>query len=177
MLHRKLGILASLGIALSGMTSLAGAAPAGDNPPSPPVLDSDTSIAPARDVYPDVALAKTQVSEAFKTAAQSHRKVLLDFGGNWCPDCRMLAGVFNQPSVNQWLESQFVIVPVNVGHIDRNLDLARQYGVTITEVPTVLIVTAGGKLLNPDGTTTLGHARAMSPQAVLTLLDQWNRRN
>ncbi|AOX21186.1 thiol reductase thioredoxin [Kozakia baliensis] len=155
--------------------STASLAQATDHVP-PPHLDPATQIAPAKDVYPDVSLASKQVQEAFATAAASHRKVLLDFGGNWCPDCRMLAGVFNQPEVAQWLESQFVIVPVNVGRINQNLDLAQRYGVTIHEVPTVLIITAGGKLLNADGTHTLGNARAMSAQAVLDLLDQWNQR-
>jgi len=142
----------------------------------PPHLDAGQNIAPAQNVYPDVALAKKQVQEAFRTAQNSHRKVLLDFGGNWCPDCRMLAGVFAVPEVSEWLESNFVVVPVNVGRINQNLDLAQQYGVTIHEVPTVLIVTPDGKLLNADGANTLGNARAMSPQSVIDLIESWNQR-
>jgi len=180
-LTRKLGVLTSLVLGLSALTPVAiglssTSALAEQGPPAPPVLDKGVQITPAKDVYPDIALAKTQVEEAFATAARTKRKVLIDFGGNWCPDCRMLAGVFEQPEVAQWLESQFVVVPVNVGRIDKNLDIAKQYGVTIHEVPTVLIVTPGRTLLNADGANTLGNARAMSPQAVLDLLDKWNRR-
>ncbi|WP_370458672.1 thioredoxin family protein [Asaia sp. As-1742] len=181
MFHRKFGVLTSLALGLSTLSvatpSLtSNVAYAEDGPPAPPVLDKDVQITPAKDVYPDIALAKTQVEEAFATAARTKRKVLIDFGGNWCPDCRMLAGIFEQPEVAQWLESQFVVVPVNVGRIDKNLDIAKQYGVTIHEVPTVLIVTPGRTLLNADGANTLGNARAMSTQAVLDLLDKWNRR-
>ncbi|MDR6181599.1 thioredoxin family protein [Asaia bogorensis] len=181
MFHRKFGVLTSLALGLSTLsvaapTLISNVAYAEDGPPAPPVLDKDVQITPAKDVYPDIALAKKQVEEAFATAARTKRKVLIDFGGNWCPDCRMLAGIFEQPEVAQWLESQFVVVPVNVGRIDQNLDIAKQYGVTIHEVPTVLIVTPGRTLLNADGANTLGNARAMSTQAVLDLLDKWNRR-
>lgn len=181
MLHRKFGVLTSLALGLSTLTAASSAlsqnvAHAQSGPPAPPVLDKDVVITPAKDVYPDVALARTQVDEAFATAARTKRKVLIDFGGNWCPDCRMLAGIFEQPEVAQWLESQFVVVPVNVGRIDKNLDIAKEFGVTIHEVPTVLVVTPGHTLLNADGANTLGNARAMSTQAVLDLLDKWNRR-
>ena len=141
-----------------------------------PHIDPSRSITPATDVYPDIGLAPKQVEEAFRTAQKTHRKVLLDFGGNWCPDCLKLAGIFEVPEVNEWLESLFVIVPVNVGRINQNLDLASRYGVTIHEVPTVLILTEDGKLLNADGANTLGNARAMSAQAVIDLIDGWSKR-
>lgn len=173
----KLGILASLTFALGSGSALTQATHAQVSPPAPPILDKTETISPANDTYPDIALAKTQVEEAFLTAARTHRKVLLDFGGNWCPDCRMLAGIFEQPEVAQWLESQFVVVPVNVGRINQNLDIAAHYGVQIHEVPTVIVVTAGGRPLNVDGANTLGNARAISSQAVLDLLDRWNRRD
>lgn len=154
--------------------STAKAPPPGSVPT--PHLDPSLQITPAKDVYPDIELGPKQVDEAFKTAAKTHRKVLLDFGGNWCPDCRKLAGVFNVPSVERWLDANFVVVPVNVGRIDKNLDLAAKYGIKIQEVPTVLILTPDGHLLNADGTHTLGNARAMSAQAVIDLIDQWNQR-
>lgn len=141
-----------------------------------PQIPASTKITPAKNVYPDIALGHKQVEEAFKTAEKTHRKVLLDFGGNWCPDCLKLAGVFDVPAVQRWLDSNFVVVPVNVGRIDKNLDIASRYGVTLHEVPTVLILTPDGKLLNQDGSHALGNARAMSAQAVIDLIEQWNKR-
>ncbi|GBD55497.1 thioredoxin family protein [Gluconobacter wancherniae] len=137
---------------------------------------TETSAPPVAEPYPDTSLAHTQVQEAFKTAAKTHRRVLLVFGGNWCPDCKMLAGIFALPDAAQWLENQFVIVPVNVGRINTNLDLAQKYGVTIKAVPTVIIITPEGHALNGDGSTALGNARSMSPQAVIDLISEWNSR-
>ncbi|NVN11925.1 MULTISPECIES: thioredoxin family protein [Nguyenibacter] len=120
--------------------------------------------------------AQAQVDEAFARARASGRNVLIDFGGNWCPDCRMLAGVLALPTVAPWVAASFERVNVNVGHIDTNLDIAQKYGVTIKAVPTVLIVTPKGQVLNPDGALALGDARRMSAQAVVDLLAGWDTR-
>lgn len=142
---------------------------------APPPQLSEMSAPPVTAPYPDAALAPTQVREAFVTAAKTHRRVLLDFGANWCPDCRILAGIFSLPAAASWLEKNFVVVPVNVERLNANMDLAAQYGVTITAVPTVLILTPQGRLLNPDTAEALGSARRMSPQAVLDLIADWCR--
>ncbi len=167
--------LAGMGLLLSSGVAQ-GASPAPTAPAPLPDISRMTTITPAHEPYPPADLAARQVHEAFLTAARTNRRVLLDFGGNWCPDCRILAGIFAVPSVSQWLDEHFVIVPVNVGHLDTNMELAQQYGVTIKAVPTVLILTPQGRLLNPDGTLALGSARQMAPQSVITLLNEWNRR-
>ena len=43
-----------------------------------------------RDIYPDPSQAKSDLAAALKTAAASHKRVLVDFGGNWCGDCHVL---------------------------------------------------------------------------------------
>ncbi|MBR0559134.1 thioredoxin family protein [Neokomagataea anthophila] len=137
---------------------------------------SETSAAPIAAPYPDSSLASVQVKEAFATAKKTGRKVLLDFGANWCPDCRMLAGVFALPDAQGWLESQFVIVPVNVDRFTHNMDIALKYGVKVKAIPTVIVLTPAGKPLNGDASLALGNARTMSPQATLDLISSWNQR-
>lgn len=144
---------------------------------SPPKFSPDTTIVPETTPYPDPALAPRQVEEAFATAGKSHRRVMLVFGGNWCPDCRFLAGVFEQPDAASWIDSHFVVVPVNIGRLDRNLELAARYGVTVHEVPTILMITPNGKLLNGDSVNVLGDARDLSPQTVIDQIAAWNERS
>ncbi|MXV44722.1 thiol reductase thioredoxin [Saccharibacter sp. 17.LH.SD] len=145
--------------------------------PTPAPHLQETSSPPVNAPYPDAGLAPVQVKEAFITAAKTHRRVLLDFGGNWCPDCRMLAGVFSLPDAASWLEQNFVIVPINVERFNKNMGIAAQYGVTIKAVPTVLILTPEGNLLNGNDAAALGNARRMSPQATIDLLAKWNDRS
>ncbi|KXV11175.1 protein-disulfide isomerase [Gluconobacter oxydans] len=173
-MRRSLLAAAGLGLALTA-TLPAHAASTEVTPTSAPQL-TETSAPPVATPYPDTTVAHDQVAQAFALAQKTHRKVLLDFGGNWCPDCKMLSGIFALPDAARWLDSQFVVVPVNVGRINTNLDLAARYGVTIKAVPTVIIVTPDGHALNGDGSTALGNARSMSPQAVLDLISSWNKR-
>lgn len=166
-------LAAGLGLAL---TATLPAHAASTTPAVPAPKLTETSAPPVAEPYPDTAVAHEQVEQAFALAQKTHRKVLLDFGGNWCPDCKMLSGIFALPDAARWLDSQFVVVPVNVGRINTNLDLAERYGVTIKSVPTVIIVTPEGHALNGDGSKALGNARSMSPQAVLNLIFDWNKR-
>ncbi|WP_231901658.1 TlpA family protein disulfide reductase [Gluconobacter oxydans] len=169
-------LLAAAGLGLALTATLPAHAASTEMTPTPAPQLTETSAPPVATPYPDTTVAHDQVAQAFALAQKTHRKVLLDFGGNWCPDCKMLSGIFALPDAAHWLDSQFVVVPVNVGRINTNLDLAARYGVTIKAVPTVIIVTPDGHALNGDGSTALGNARSMSPQAVLDLISSWNKR-
>lgn len=159
--------------AFAGLTYFLFSTAQADPSSSPPALKT-TTVKPTKMPYPDASLASTQVHEAFTTAAKTHRRVLLDFGGNWCPDCRILGGILNIPDAAMWLEHHFVIVPINVERLNANMDIAQHYGVTIKAVPTILLLTADGRLLNKENASSLGDARHMSPQEILNLIAQWN---
>ncbi len=120
--------------------------------------------------YDETADAHAQVDAAFAEAKKSGRTVLLDFGGNWCPDCRILAGVLLEPPVADWTAKHFVVVKIDVGRRTKNMDIAERYGVTVKGVPTVLMLTPDAKLQNPDDPYGLSDARSMSSQAVVDLL-------
>jgi thiol-disulfide isomerase/thioredoxin len=134
-----------------------------------PVVPSAPAT-PVAHPYDETADAHAQVDAAFAEAKRSGRTVLLDFGGNWCPDCRILAGVLQEPPVADWVSHHFVVVKIDVGRRTKNMDISRRYGVTVKGVPTVLMVTSDGKLQNPDDPYGLADARSMSSQAVVDLL-------
>jgi len=128
---------------------------------------------PVAQPYDTTADAHAAVAAAFSAAHASGHKVLLDFGGNWCPDCRMLAGVLDMPQVQEWSKQHFETVYIDVGRFTRNIDIAQQYGIKLTAAPTVLVVTPDGKLLNANNVFALADARSMSAQAVVDLLASW----
>ena len=143
--------------------------------PVPADLPS-TQPVPDRHPYDTTADAHAQVDAAFAAARSSGRDVLIDFGANWCPDCRMLNGVMQMPTVKAWRDSRFETVMVNVDRFNVNMDVAARYGVKVKQIPTVLVLTPQGKLLDPDGTLALGNARAMSPQASVDQIAAWDAR-
>ncbi len=126
--------------------------------------------------YDTTADAHAQVDAAFARARTTGKLVLIDFGANWCPDCRMLDGDLKMPQVRAWKDDHFETAMVNVDRFNVNMDLARRYGVTVKQIPTVLILTRDGRLLNPDGSLALGNARGMEPQAVVDLIASWAQR-
>ena len=43
-----------------------------------------------RIIYSDTADAHHDIAQALVTAQHEHKRVILDFGGNWCIDCQVL---------------------------------------------------------------------------------------
>jgi thiol-disulfide isomerase/thioredoxin len=141
---------------------------------APPTLPPGQAT-PVTLPYDTAADAHAQVAAAFAAARASGRKVMIDFGGNWCPDCRMLAGVLAEPAVKPWIDAHFVTVMVDIGRRNKNLDIAHQYGVKIEGVPAVGVLTADGKLINAGKVDALADARSWSQQAVVDLLARWEK--
>jgi len=95
--------------------------------------------------------ATADVDEAFLAAQDSGRNVLLVLGGNWCHDSRGLAAKFEQPELARVVADNYERVWVDVGHRDRNLHVARRFGVPeLFGTPTVLILSPEGGLLNRE---------------------------
>ncbi len=128
----------------------------------------------SRDIYPDPGQAKADLAAALKTAAQSHKRVLVDFGGNWCGDCQVLDIYFHDPQNLPILESNFVLVHVNIGHMDTNLDIASQYQIPLERgVPAIAVLSDKGKLLYSQKGGEFEAMRRMDPSAVTSFLVQW----
>jgi thioredoxin-related protein len=125
--------------------------------------------------YDEKANADQQVAKAKARAKAEGKRLLIDLGGNWCPDCRVLAGVFELPEIRAFLQKHYVVVTVDVGRLDKNAQIARPYGVTsLKGVPALLIVDPKtNKLLNDGHLFALADARHMTPQALADWLAQW----
>lgn len=124
--------------------------------------------------YDENADAEADVRAAATRARSENKLLLIDFGGNWCPDCLILAGIMEMPEAKAFLDRYYVIVHVDVGRIDRNLQIADRYGMKrFKGVPAVIVVTPRGKVLNRNDAFVLANARAMSDQAVLDTLASW----
>jgi thiol:disulfide interchange protein len=102
---------------------------------------------PKAHIYPTVEEAQNDIKTGLAEARQQHKRIILDFGGDWCPDCQVLNIYFNQSPNHELLEKNFVRVNVNIGRMDANLDLAHKYGVPITGVPALAVLDDHGKVL------------------------------
>ncbi len=125
-------------------------------------------------IYPDPQQAGADLAAALKTAAQTHKRVLLDFGGNWCGDCMVLDLYFHDPGNRPLLEANFVLVDVNVGHMDANQDIAEKYGVPLDKgVPALAVLDEKGTLLYSQKSGEFESMRNLQPAALTSFLEQW----
>ena len=128
---------------------------------------------PHAHIYPEVDAAKADIAAALTKAKHEHKRVLLDFGGDWCGDCQVLNLYFHQPDNLPLLTQNYVLVDVNVGRIDQNLDLGTKYGVNLKKGVPALAV------LEPNGTSVYGQSgqfsdmRHMESSSVHDFLEKW----
>jgi thiol-disulfide isomerase/thioredoxin len=124
--------------------------------------------------YDEKADAEADVAAALKRAKKAHKLTLIDFGGNWCGDCRVFAGVIEQPDVKKWVDKHYEVVTVNVGRYDKNMQIPARYGLDkLKGVPSFLVVDGNGKLVNEGAFFALTDARHMTPQSIVDWLAQW----
>jgi len=130
-----------------------------------------------RDIYPAPEQAPADLAAALKLAAAQHRRVILDFGGNWCPDCHVLDSYMHDAANQPILDSSFVVVRINIGERDRNLDLAERYDIPLNKgVPALAVLDRHGKLLYSQRTGEFEAMRHMQSSSVTEFLMRWKPR-
>lgn len=134
------------------------------------------AYSPRTQVYPDPAQATADVANALKQARRENKRVILDFGGNWCPDCRVLDIYFHDAANLPILNRSFLLVHINVGSFDQNLDLAAKYGIPLQKgVPALAVLDANGKLLYSQRSGQFEAMRRMESASVTRFLEKWQR--
>jgi thiol:disulfide interchange protein len=130
--------------------------------------------AQTRNIYSDTADAHKDIQQALELAKREHKRVILDFGGNWCGDCQVLDIYFHQGPNLDLLNKYFVLVHINVGHFDKNTDLAEKYQIPLNKgVPALAVLSASGKLLYSQKNGEFEAMRRMDAASVTQFLNEW----
>ncbi|HEX3435715.1 MAG TPA: thioredoxin family protein [Pseudacidobacterium sp.] len=138
------------------------------------VFASLTAHAQTRTIYSDTADAHQDILQALAQAKREHKRVILDFGGNWCGDCQVLDIYFHQEPNLSLLEKNFVLVHVDIGHYDKNTDLAEKYQIPLKRgVPALAVLSAYGKLLYSQKNGEFEKMGKVDPGSVAAFLNEW----
>jgi len=140
-------------------------------------VDSINALDVPSHPYDNAGDADRAVDAALARARASHKLVLIDLGGDWCAECRILSGVMALPEMNAFLAAHYETVLVDVGRMNRNLQIPARYGITdrLEGAPVILVVAPDGTLVNRGHVFALDEARSMTPQAMADWLAQWIR--
>jgi thioredoxin 1 len=128
---------------------------------------------PRKQIYPAIAAAPSDIKTALAEARRTHKRVILDFGGDWCPDCQVLNIYFHQSPNAELVAKHFVLVDVNIGREDANLDIATRYGVPMPHgVPALVVVEGNGKVLYSQN-KEFSDMRHLDSSALTEFLNKW----
>jgi thiol-disulfide isomerase/thioredoxin len=170
---RKLPLTIAAG--LIGAMGLSGAALADPAPKLPYTKMADLPIV-SMQVYDEKANADQMVDDAMAKAKKTHKLLLIDEGGNWCPDCVVLHNLMLVPAMQKFMAAHYVVAMVDVGKFDRNPQIAARYGYTerLKGVPTILVVNpATNKVINGEQVFALSNAGHQTPQDLADYLARW----
>jgi protein disulfide-isomerase len=117
--------------------------------------------------YNETADAKLEIKQALTQASAAKTPVIVVFGANWCGDCKMLDSAMKNGASAPLLSRDFKIVKVNVGHFDKNLDVAKSYGVPLEKgIPAVAIISTKNEVLYATRDGELADARKMGDNGI-----------
>ena len=126
---------------------------------------------PAYEPYDENADALNSISKALKIAELENKYVLLQMGGNWCPDCRTLGEYFTRPDIKAWLDDRAILVSVDVGEWNRNLNIVERYGNPISEgIPALVLLNSENEVMFATLAGELASARSMSKDDLIVWL-------
>ena len=132
------------------------------------------SVTPTPNLYHDDADAKKEIEEALKSTGPTKKRVLLIFGANWCYDCHVLNEALHQGEAGKIVSEKFLLVHVDIGEGEKNLDLVKLYKIPLEKgVPALAVLERDGHLLYSSGQGEFEAARRMMKRDLIQFLRHW----
>lgn len=129
-------------------------------------------------IYDRTADGNEQIKEALAEARREHKRVLLQFGADWCGWCHKLHDLFKEDrQIARELLYEYVLVLIDVDTVDgaqHNADVIERYGHPIKHgLPVLVVLDAEGKQLVTQETGSLEEGDHHHPDRVLAFLNKW----
>jgi thiol:disulfide interchange protein len=129
-------------------------------------------------LYNPDADARKDLETAIQTARDQHKHVLIQVGGNWCPWCVRLHGVFeSEARIDSILKSDYVFVLINYSKENKNeailadLGYPQRFG-----FPVLLVLDRDGHRLHTQNTAYLEKDKGYDTDKIFGFLRDWNEK-
>jgi thiol:disulfide interchange protein len=108
-------------------------------------------------IYDESADARQQIAAAVAKAKKDNRRVLIQWGGNWCGWCTRLHELMtSDKDIAHELLYEYDVVHADAGRDQKNLDLMKQYGANPGDgFPFLTVLDADGKPIANQETSSL----------------------
>jgi len=141
----------------------------------PPLFAADAPSKSSRPtLYDEKADGGEQIAAALVLAKKEDKRVLLQFGANWCGWCHKLHKLFgNDERIAAKVKEAYVVVLIDVNK-SHNADIDQKYGKpTQHGLPVIVVLDADGKPLVTQDTGKLEEGDHHDPAKVLAFLNRW----
>lgn len=124
-------------------------------------------------IYDESLDGSKQIDQALAQARKENKRVLIQFGANWCGWCHKLHTLLQtHQAVANKMKSDYVLVLVDVNK-EHNKRVIGGYKAAQHGLPVIVVLDADGKQLTTKDTGELEEGDHHDPQKVLAFLDQW----
>jgi thiol:disulfide interchange protein len=140
-----------------------------------PVLGADAPAKTSRPaIYDETADGGKQIADALAVAKKENKRVLVQFGANWCGWCHKLHKLCESDAdIAAKIKEAYVVVLVDVNK-GRNEEINKRYGnPTRFGLPVIVILDADGKAMVTQDTGKLENGDHHDPKKVLAFLNEW----
>lgn len=105
------------------------------------------------------------------TQLEEGQKIMLLFGANWCPSCRLLEQRIARPPFAEFLKDHYRVVYVDIGDFDHNQDTVERYGnPTEGGIPAMAVLDSNGTLEMVVKSYEFAQVRSQADPILLNLL-------
>ena len=111
--------------------------------------------------------SESDIERFLDSSINKSKQPIIIFGGNWCPDCRILEGTLQLPTIKKYMIEHYEIMHVDVGRYDKNMNLISYFKIPKEEgVPRVLVFDTNKNILNMESTKEWTTARDRKQQEI-----------
>ena len=117
--------------------------------------------------------AEKDIRDAVAEAQRTHKRILLEVGGEWCGWCHLMDRYFEQhPKLLAFREQHFITVKINFSQGNENEKLLARYP-KIPGYPHLFVLEQDGKLLLSQDTGALESGQSYDLEKYFAFLKQW----
>ena len=126
--------------------------------------------------YDGNEISVEEVNKFLSQSIAENKKPIIIFGANWCPDCRIFSGTIDIPKINEFIETYFNILYIDVKRYEINMNLIEYFDIPAEEgIPRVLVFDLNKKVINKSTTAEWRTARDRSSQDIFNFFQEMNK--
>lgn len=138
----------------------------------------DVLITPLPLPYDEKVVDSLQLDEFIDLSISKGKQPVVIFGGNWCPDCRILEGTLAMPTIKKFLQQHYQVMHIDIGRYDRNMELMDHLNIESKKgVPRVVILDLEKNIVNSSTSSEWTTARDRKQQEIYNYFQKFVSNN